>query len=638
MAKLGESANRRSSLGAAMPMSDEQGTMGVWPQLDLAKNLMAPLALRWDRCCAYLRGDQLIGYQTGREDLTPADGRKRRNKVVVNQLLNIHRQVCARLITDYPAMAALPASNAVDDIAKAQASEEALRWFWDAANMRVVLRKAIEWLTQTGTVALRTRWDTSAKKVVVDYVRSYDLRFEPYANDPDESSWIGVVTYVSKEDLLAQYPEHKEQLLDTATPATRYYTYGPRSLPQDRYELIDVYHRDGRHEVWAGGVRCFETTTPGNRLPVRVIRYTEVMGYLWGLGLLEPLLDSQDLYNSMRTQILANAKLTGNPKVMVPEEAEVKAGAFTDVPGEKVKYKGGISPHPFSIPPLSQYIVEQPAQILSEMYDQGGIHGTSLGKRVVGMSSGVAINATSKNDAQQLQLTMDAIENGVREMAIDVLTYMRAYLDESRFVRMLDSSGKMVWSELSNTRLLDDPEVFLEAGSLFRSEARDREARTLQFLQAGLIDKEKAKRLISSRLEPLNLLDQLASLRKGQEVLEAVYTLAAPLKVYPSDDLDGLERVFKQFMDRSEFYTLPQENQDAVDAAYSTIVQMLYQQRAGNPLPQMPAPQAPAQQGAQGRVAGNPQVVSPQQGQLARRADRLEATSGEVPPTAEGGF
>lgn len=617
-----------------MAKSDRQPA-GIWAQVEQARNLQSPFALRWDRCQAYLRGDQLLSFQTGRDDLTPQDARRRKGRVVVNQLLNIYRQVCARLVTDYPAMAALPASTDVDDVAKAQASEEALRWYWEAAKMREVLRHAAQWVTSTGTVALRTFWNTQKQMVDTEFVRPYDLRFEPYANDPSESAWIGVVRYVRKQDLLAVYPDHAQEIEEHASPATRFYTYGPRSLPEDRYELVDLYHKDGTHQVWAGGIKCFETEVPGKRLPVRVIRYTEVEGYLWGLGLLEPLLDTQDLYNSMRSQILANARLIGNPKILVPEEGEISTKAFTDQPAEKIPYKNGAPPSPFSPSPLPQYLVEQPAQLLSEMYDQSGIHGTTLGKRVIGMTSGVAINATSDNDAQQLQLTMDAIENAVKEVAIDVLMYMKAYLNEGKMVRMLDTSGRIVWSELSATRLVDDPEVFLQAGSLFRSEAQDRDAKTLQFLEAGLIDKQQAKTMLSGRLEPLQVLDQLASLRHAQEVLEAVEKLAAQLVVYPTDDLEALETTFKQRMRKPDFYRLPQANQNAVDSAYRTIVEQLMAQRANNGMPVIqPQQPAPVQQGG----GGAPTVqVPPGVNAVNRRQDVMEARSGEQPPSSQPG-
>lgn len=584
-------------------MEQEYQAPQLWSQLEMARNLMSPYQLRWDRCENYINNNQLFGYSSsGKDDATPIDMRRRKGKLQINQLVNLYRQVTAQLITEYPSMAALPASDEDDDIEKSLAAETTLRYYWQAAKMRKVLRKAINWLVSAGTVGLRTRYNTQKKMVETEAIRPYDLRFEPYVNDPNDSAWIGVCSYVRLADLKAQYPEHAESLEQHASPAVRYYTYGPRSLPEDRYELYDVYHKEGRHEVWAGGTCCYSEETPGRRMPIQIIRYTEIEGFCWGMGLIEPLLESQDLYNDMRTQIRQNAKLMGNPKVLIPSEGKVSNKAFTDQPGEKILYSGGTPPTSYQVPPLPQYIVEEPARIQSEMFDISGISGTVLGKRTIGVTSGVAIEQTAKNSVQQLQLTQDAIEDSVREVAADVLAYIKAYYNESKMVRMLDRAGKLIWSELSATRLEDDPEIFLEAGSLFRSEAQDRESKAMQYAKLGIITPEEAKKSLTFRTEPLKIIEQLEGLHHAREVLEAVVVLGPrmgpqidpmtgqPLlnsvgkpilqqlpraKIFPTDDLDALENVFGKYMRSEDFYKLDPPAQDAVENTYQQILDLM---------------------------------------------------------------
>lgn len=553
----------------------------IWDQIQEARSLASPYRIMWDKCLAYVANDQYPNRTPGQgqDNIAPASGnaRKRKARVVVNQLLNIRRHVVARLATDYPAMAVLPASDTNDDIAKSTASEEALRYFWQQGNMRTKLRKACQSLADLGTVALRTRFDTKAGDVVVDVVLPYDLYFEPYSTSPEESDWVAVCQYSTKEALLAAYPDYADQLEEYANPQVSYYAAGPQSRPKDRYALYDVYFKSGRHEVWTCNHKVFESNTPASRVPVQVIRYTEVDGYLWGMGLIQPLLDVQDRYNDATAQIRANTRLVGNPKTLIPDEAEVDPKAFNDQPGEKIKFKNGASPSFMAVPPLPQNLTEEPARALSEMFDISGMHGTSLGKRTAGLTSGVAIQTTSQNDAQQLQLTQDAIEDAVKETAIDVLCYMREFYKEDKMVRMLDTRGRLVWSQLAATNLVEDPEIFFQAGSLFRSEAQDREAKALQLMEAGLMTPEDAKKHLTFRTEPTGLLKQLQGLRNAQELLEAIKQLGAnaTLKVYPTDDLDALEKVFGEFLRTPELYLLPQPTQDALDAAYSNILGMI---------------------------------------------------------------
>ena len=139
----------------------------IWSKLQMSKNLASPYHLRWDRCQAYLRGDQLLSFQTGRDDLTPTDASRRKKRVIVNQILNLYRHIASRLITNYPSMACLPASESTDDILKAQASEEALRYFWQSNNMKEMLRHCIQWLVGTGTVGIRTYYRPDKNVVII---------------------------------------------------------------------------------------------------------------------------------------------------------------------------------------------------------------------------------------------------------------------------------------------------------------------------------------------------------------------------------------------------------------------------------------------------------------------------------------
>lgn len=543
--------------------------------LQLSYSLASMYRLRWDQCCAYLYGNQTPGQHLGLSE-DPQTYTGKRKRVQPNQLYNLRRHITAVLVTDYPAIAAIPATDSPDDIAKSRASETAIRYYWQQAKIREVLRNAIQWMVDTGTVALHTFYNTQKQSVQTEVVIPYDLRFEPYSRSPDESAWVGVSKYVRMEDLVAAYPEHEETLRTQAVPATQVYGTGPQSHPTNRYELIDVYHKDGLHQVYSAGILLWEGQSPGNRVPVQVIRYTEVSGYLWGLGLLEPLLGMQDLYNEARTQIRTNMRLVGNPRILTPEDGNIKASAFTDKPGEKVSFKPGFAPSYMSPPPLPDYLTSEPARILSEMYDISGTYGTSLGKRTTGVSSGVAIQQTQQNATQQLQITQDAVENAVKEMATDVLILMKEYYTEQKTIRMLDRSGKLVWETLDATRLQEDPEIFLEAGSLFRTEAQDRDAKTMQLFQAGLLSAEQAKKNLSYRLEPLQITDQLAGLRYATEVLDTIKELGSRTTVVfkpkATDDLEALEQVFSSFMRQPEYYTLPAPTQEAIDMAHDAIL------------------------------------------------------------------
>jgi hypothetical protein len=376
-----------------------------------------------------------------------------------------------------------------------------------------------------------------------------------------------------------------------------------------------------------GGTFLYKGRFPAARIPIQLIKYTPIPGYLWGSGLVEPLIDLQTMYNDFRTQIILNAKMMTNPKILVPDGCLKEPGkAFSSAEGEKVYYnpeKG--APSPWQSAALPQYLTMQPALLQSEMQDVASIHAVSLGKRAVGLTSGKAINALAENDMSQLSMTQESIEEAVQEAATCMLLLAKAYYTEAKYTRMLDRSGRLVFSSVESTTVEDDPEVFLEAGSLFRSEAGDREAKALDLLGAGLITPEEAKRAITFRTEPYDVIQDLEEQQHAQELLDAVVQLGADIELFPTDNFKAIEQVFRRFLRSHDFYRLPPEVQNKVSSVYRDVLQNINgpAPRAVNPQAAAPSAADPFAEASQGFTDN-----AAMQGQVDQMAETAEQFTG----------
>jgi hypothetical protein len=155
-----------------------------------------------------------------------------------------------------------------------------------------------------------------------------------------------------------------------------------------------------------------------------------------------------------------------NPKWLIPKTAGVNPNSITNRPGEKVFYnQAGGTPTQVGAAPLPSHIFDNITRLQSEMMDVSGIHSTTLGKRAVALQTG---------DRSQLQITMQNIEEAVKNLAECIIMLMKEHYNEPRMVRMMDGLGKLIFKELQNTDIVNNPEVFIEAGSLFRNEALDK--------------------------------------------------------------------------------------------------------------------------------------------------------------------
>lgn len=517
----------------------------------------------WDLCLLYLQGRQHLYY-----DKTINDFRRRRRDtadVTINLLINIYRNIESRLAVNYPSLTVLPASPSPEDIVKAQTSEAALRYYWSREDMASIFEEAISWLITCGNAGLYTRY--TGKDVCTEVIDPYRMYFEPGTVRLKQSNYRAYSKLVNRDELEAAYPEHADAIKKAAASDykdTQRNAFGlyPKANLKDRLKIYEIFFANNERRVLLDTTYLFKGKWSGKINPLQLIRYTDIPGRLWGLGCLEPLIDLQSQYNRSRAQVIDNADLIGNPKWLIPKTAGVGPNAITNRRGEKVYYNpAGGAPQAVTPPSLPGFVLQNISQIASEMMDVSGIHATSLGKRAIGVTSGKAIQELSSKDATQLQTTQANIEKAASDLGTVVLTLMKQYYSEGKMTRMLDSFGKVIFQYLHATNLVEEPEVFIEAGSLFRNEKQDRDQKVIDLLQLGLIDKDTALSELQFGTGNAFVTEKLEAMAHANDILQAAI-LGNQIEIFTTDDLRAFSQVFSDYIRSPDYYALPQERQD----------------------------------------------------------------------------
>lgn len=566
----------------------EQDVYGEFPEgiksiLGQSQMNKAVVTRTWDLSLLYLQGKQNIRYDKSLQQFLALRSNPGRNKLIINMILNIYRAVVSRLSMNYPSVSVLPASNSEQDIHKAQASEQALKYIFHADKQKDKLEKAIEWLVSCGNVGLQEYYDPADKKVHMKVVSPYDLFFEAGAVSFEDSSFVAVRSLVRTDDLIKAYPDKADEIKSQsstqkpADPASLNtgavgvydtndpYTYG-------RSEIYDVYWKDGKYAVVVGNVYLYKGEFASYPcFPVQHVTYAKVPDKLWGMGMIENIIDLQNQYNKTRNLMLENIELMANPKWMIPKTAGVNAQSIRGTPGEIIFYNAaGGAPTQVTGAPIPSYVMDHLTRVQAEMMDVSGIHSTTLGRRVVGITSGKAIDALAQQDVSQLTQTQESLERAVRDMFEAELMFVKKYYTEPQFVRMFDDKGSFIYNSIQATDIVEEPEIWIEAGSLFRDETADRDAKIMELMQAGLIDKNVAIRELSFKTGGGYLMDQISSRNHALEMLEGIKQ-GAQVEIFGTDDLATFTDVFGKYMRNKEFYMLPADIQDYIRDVYVAV-------------------------------------------------------------------
>ena len=548
---------------------------GFKKQLDKSDYTKGVERRSWDLALLFLEGRQWMAWDKSAAlnvAMGPQTGGEYR--ITVNLLLNIYRNLLSKLATTYPGVVVSPASPSTDDILKAQSSEMALKYYWKSADMKEKLGKSFEWLLSCGTVGYHNYYDPELDEVITEVVSPFDLVFEPYVDDPTESQYIAIRRHIAKEELARTFPKFKKQIeeaVDNFNGQNRPGSAAQKNVPEDRVEVFEVYWKDGKHAIMMNEVYLYTGKNPLKHIPIEILRYTQIPGKLWGIGLIAPLIDMQWLYNKSRSQVIKNIELMSNPKWLVPKSSGVNPGAITNRPGEKVYYNAaGGAPTQIGAAALPAHVFDNITKLQGEMMDVSGIHSTSLGKRAVGITSGKAMQTLADQDMSQLQQTQLRIEETCRRSAENILALMKAYYKQSKMVRMFDDVGKIVFREIRGADIVETPDVFIEAGSLFRSEAQDRDRKIYDMLELGLIQPDTALKELSFKTGNKFIIDKMESTAHAQELLEAAIR-GYDIEIFKTDDLAAFGQVFGDFIKGPDYYGLSEERQEYIRDVFIAI-------------------------------------------------------------------
>ena len=103
----------------------------------------------------------------------------------------------------------------------------------------------------------------------------------------------------------------------------------------------------------------------------------------------------------------------------------------------------------------------------------------------------------------------------------------------------------------------------MEAGSLFRDEAQDRDAKIMELQQLGLIDNETALNELSFRTGNSFISERVRGISHARDLLDATRA-GMNIEIFLHDDLEAAKQVFDEFVKSAEFYDLEEERQDYI--------------------------------------------------------------------------
>ena len=576
-------------------------------------------------------------------------------RLTINLILPIYNRLYSMLAVATPHVSARPSSATREDLVKAKCDAALVQYVWDQADIAKAFREANRWLITCGNVGLHTYFCRDMKKVKVKVVSPYNLMVQPGCEQIDDSDYLMVRDFITRAEMRRRFPRAPLDRLEPVEYDRQNRPYvidyaESQTYKVKRYQIFEYWDRNGNHMITSGDFVLWKAKKGEwdgkGAWPVEHIRFHGVPGRFHGIGAIEPLISVQREYNAQRSAIIGNIKLLGNVQWLNPVNSGVDR--ITNEPGAQIRYNPAAPPPQQASPaPLPGYIMDNVMRCQSEIMDLAGTHGASLGKRVSGVQSGAAIDALVNQDTSQLQGVQDNIERAAIAVSRRILTLAKKYFTEGMMVRMFNQDGGMFYKQIKASDLTEDPDIFLEASTLFSNMLEDRERRAVQMFQLQLLSPDEARRAINFFGMDSQIAQTVRNYNMALDVLEHVIA-GAEVTIHRTDPLQELTEVFGEFVVSDEFFQMAEEVQANIQNVYRAILaqgdQNLMMQLEE---PIYPQQQQPQPQGMGPGIAGAPMLPGEQipqeqaggtsQGAINREQGKQQAAIFEAPGMT-GGF
>lgn len=347
----------------------------------------------------------------------------------VNHFRNIGQHLLILTTSSRPSVNTRASNNDYKSMTQTILANGLIDYYMREKKLEEYLRTAAEYAIALGEGYVKVEWDQTAGEVV-DYnedthteIREGDVRFsnlspfdvirDSYREDND-ADWYICRSYKNRYDLIAEYPNLEEPLLDVEAKSQYQLKFG--SVIDEETDLIPIYefyHKptaalpNGRYILYASEKAImYDEALPYRFLPIFRIAPANIIGTPYGYTPMFDLLPLQETINMLYSTIITNQDAFGVQNILLPKGAGISVSQLAG--GLNViEYTPGMGkPEPLNLTHTPAEIFNMIDRVQRDMETISGINNVARGNPDPSLQSGAAlamIQAQAINFASGLQ-------------------------------------------------------------------------------------------------------------------------------------------------------------------------------------------------------------------------------------------
>lgn len=380
--------------------------------------LVSGIADKIQRSNQYYHGSFREGSYGGDEHQILATGDQgEMMEISVNHYRNIGSHILNMVTTNRPSMQARAVNTDYKTLSQTILANGLLDYYMREKNLENVLKQATEYGVVLSEGWVRVEWDSTAGQIygfndeTQNYIYEGDIKYTVFhplnvvrdisLTDTEQHTWYILKTYKNKFDLVAQFPEYKDQILSTSSNDSSSIFTNPSSKDKGNNDLIPVYEfyhdrtdamPDGRYMLYVNNEAVLiDTPLPYRFLPVFNIMPSQTLGTSFGYSMMFDLLPIQEAINMLYSTILTNQNAFGVQNVIIPKGADIN---LSQISGglNIIEYNSGVGrPEALNLTQTPAEVFNFLSKLESVMETVSGVNSVARGNPEASLRTGTAL-------------------------------------------------------------------------------------------------------------------------------------------------------------------------------------------------------------------------------------------------------
>ena len=571
----------------------------------------------------------------------------------VNHFRNLAQHIYVMITANRPIMEARAINTDYKSLAQTYLANGILDYYMREKRLEECLKKAVETSIVLGAGYVKLDWNATAGEeydtdpdtgqsiyegeIEFSNLTPFDIIMDG-SKETWDNDWLMVRTFKNRFDLSAKYPEFANKIREIPSKNQgSIYRLGVFSNDDtDDVPVYEFYHKrtesmpDGRYMLFlSDDIVLLDSKIPYRVIPIFRIVPSEILGTPYGYSPMFDIFPIQEGINSLYSTIMTNQNAFGVQNLWVPRGADIAVSAFDS--GMNI-IEGNAKPEPLNLTETPAELFKYLEMLIQASETISGVNSVARGNPEASLKSGTALALVQSMSLQFMSGLQQSYVKLIEDVGTALIQILKDFANTPKVIALVGKNNKTLLKEFTGEHISAINRVVVDVGNPLSRTIAGRVQMAEQMLQMNLIKTPQQYFQIveTGKLESAfeGEMNELLLIKSENERLsEGEQVLVSPLDqhkthimehraVLADPDLRNDPGLVKVVMDHIENHVNALRNTDPA------LLQMVGEQ----PLPPIqgqPMEQAPQGEQPQGPNKGNdqnPEVLSPQAGQMVNEA------------------